>query len=265
MRSSRSVSSSTVVTIAENRGKTPIWKEMLRPVRLGAPMMPMDILYEDNHVLAVNKPAGMLVQGDRTGDRSVLDEMKDFIKARDAKPGNVFLGLPHRLDRPTSGVLVLAKTSKALSRLTAAFRERDTAKVYWAIVEKAPPADAGELTDWLRKDGRTNTSRRTTSGAPGAKEARLRYRLIGTSDRYWLLEVELFTGRHHQIRVQLAAMGCPVKGDLKYGARRSNPGGGICLHARRLQVAHPTRDAVLNLEAPPPSEAIWTAFGEDSR
>ena len=219
-----------------------------------------DIIYEDNHVLAVNKPSGMLVQGDRTGDTCVLDAMKDFIRDRDRKPGNVFLGLPHRLDRPTSGVLVLAKTSKALSRMAAAFRDRDIRKIYWAVVESPPPSDGGELVDWLRKDGKTNTSRRVAAGGAGVREARLRYRLLGASERYWRLEVELFTGRHHQIRVQLSGLGCPIKGDLKYGARRSDPGGGIHLHARRLVMPHPVRDDSLDLTAPPPAGPVWDAF-----
>jgi 23S rRNA pseudouridine1911/1915/1917 synthase len=225
-------------------------------------MARLEILYEDNHVLAVNKPPGMLVQGDRTGDLCLLDAMKDFIKERDSKPGNVFLGLPHRLDRPTSGVVLLAKTSKALTRLAASFRDRETDKVYWAVVENKPVPEEGELEDWLRKDGKTNTSRRAKSGDPGAKEARLRYRLLGASQRYWLVEVELLTGRHHQIRVQLSGMGCPIKGDLKYGARRANPGGGIHLHARRLEVCHPVGDERLVITAPPPSDPTWMAFGD---
>lgn len=225
-----------------------------------SPVRIPEIIYEDNHVLAVNKPAGMLVQGDRTGDSSVLDVMKDFIRQRDDKPGNVFLGLPHRLDRPTSGVLALAKTSKALSRMAAVFRNRNTTKIYWAVVENPPPSEHGELVDWLRKDGKTNTSRRVGKSVAGAKEARLRYRLLGASERYWLLEVELLTGRHHQIRVQLSAMGCPVRGDLKYGARRSDPGGGIHLHARRLTIPHPVKEDSLDLTAPVPDGPVWNAF-----
>ncbi|MCK5736116.1 MAG: RNA pseudouridine synthase [Spirochaetaceae bacterium] len=219
-----------------------------------------EILYEDNHVLAVNKPTGMLVQGDKSGDVSILDMVKVFLKERDDKPGNVFLGLPHRLDRPTSGVLILAKTSKALSRLAASFRDRDVSKIYWALVEAPPENPEGELIDWLKKDGRTNTSRRVMVGTPGAKEAQLRYKLLGASERYWLIEVELLTGRHHQIRVQLSAMGCAIKGDLKYGAKRSNPGGGIHLHARRLETAHPTKDSRLVITAPTPDDPVWNAM-----
>ena len=221
---------------------------------------PLEIIYEDNHVLAVNKPAGLLVQGDRTGDDSVLDVMKNYIRERDSKPGNVFLGLPHRLDRPTSGVLALAKTSKALSRMAASFRDREIQKIYWAVVTAAPDPSSGELTHWLRKNGTTNTSRTVPEGSSGAREARLRYRLIGSSRSYWLLEVELLTGRHHQIRVQLSALGCPIKGDLKYGARRSDPGGGIHLHARKLVLPHPVADRSLELVAETPPGPVWGAF-----
>lgn len=222
-----------------------------------------DILYEDNHVLAINKAPGMLVQGDRTGDACVLDIVKSHIKERDGKPGNVFLGLPHRLDRPTSGVLLLAKTSKALTRLAESFRNRDISKVYWAVVEAPPENPEGELVHWLRKDGRTNTSRRVEPGSPEAKEARLRYRLLGASKSFWLLEVELLTGRHHQIRAQLSAIGSPVKGDLKYGARRSNRSGGIHLHARSLETAHPTRSGRLRVIAQAPDDPVWNAFSTE--
>ena len=219
-----------------------------------------EILYEDNHLLAVNKPAGLLVQGDRTGDRSVLDIMKNHIKIRDSKPGNVFIGLPHRLDRPSSGALILAKTSKALTRLTAAFRDSQITKVYWAVVQTPPRPLPGELIHHLRKDGRTNTSRRAAPGTPGAKEARLRCRLIGTLENYSLLEIELITGRHHQIRAQLSIIGCPVKGDIKYGARRTNPLGGIHLHARRLEVPHPVRGSRVIITAPLLPDTLWNHF-----
>jgi len=226
-------------------------------------MKPISILFEDNHVLVVNKPPGMLAQGDITGDECALDMKKDFIGTRDAKPGNVFLGLPHRLDRPSSGVLVLAKTSKALTRLAASFRDRDIAKIYWAVVEAPAAEKEGELVHWLKKDGRTNTSRLVKEGSPGAKEARLRYRVLGSSDRYWLLEVELLTGRHHQIRAQLSAVGCPIKGDLKYGAKRSNPGGGIHLHARRLETPHPVGGGTLEVTAPVPDDPVWKVFAAE--
>ncbi len=223
-------------------------------------MISPEILYEDNHVIAVNKPPGVLVQGDKSGDICILDLVKAFLKERDGKPGNVFLGLPHRLDRPTSGVLVLAKTSKALSRLSASFRDRDVSKIYWAVVEASPGNPEGELTDWLKKDDRTNTSRRVKADTPGAKEARLRYRLLGGSERCWLIEVELLTGRHHQIRVQLSAMGCAIKGDLKYGANRSNRNGGIHLHARYLETSHPTGKERLKITATTPEDPVWNAM-----
>ncbi len=219
-----------------------------------------EIIYEDNHVLAINKPCGMLVQGDITGDMCALDVMKEHIKTRDSKPGNVFLGLPHRLDRPASGVLVLAKTSKALGRLSESFREGHTEKIYWAAVSAPPPAEEGECVNWLVKNSKTNASRICSPGTKGGREARLKYRLIGESKSYWLLEVHLLTGRHHQIRVQLAAMGCCIKGDLKYGARRSNPGGGIHLHARSLSIPHPVRKSRLELTADPASDAVWNSL-----
>ena len=218
------------------------------------------ILYEDNHILAVNKMPGTLVQGDKTGDACIPDLMKAFIKERDSKPGNVFLGLPHRLDRPTSGVLVLAKTSKALSRLTESFRNRDTRKIYWAIVESPPKNPEGELVHWLRKDVRTNTAQLTNPGTPGAKEARLRYRQIASARGFSLIEVELITGRHHQIRAQLSFIGCPVLGDRKYGAEKTDFNGNIYLHARSLEFPHPTRPERLSVTAPPPEDSLWDAF-----
>ncbi|MCG8454417.1 MAG: RluA family pseudouridine synthase [Spirochaetales bacterium] len=218
------------------------------------------ILYEDNHLLVVNKPTGLLVQGDKTGDSCLLDVMKAHIKKRDNKPGQVFLGLPHRLDRPTSGVVVLAKTTKALSRLSAAFRDRTVDKVYWAVVGAPLPEMEGELVHWLRKDGRTNTSRSVKAEAPGAKKARLRYKVLHASERYYLVEILLLTGRHHQIRAQLSASGCPIKGDLKYGFKRSDPGGGIHLHARSLAFPHPTKKEKICVEAPVPSSGVWGIF-----
>lgn len=218
------------------------------------------ILYEDNHLLAVNKMPGTLVQGDKTGDACITDLMKAFIKKRDSKPGNVFLGLPHRLDRPTSGVLVLAKTSKALSRLTESFRNRDTKKIYWAIVESPPKNPEGELIHWLRKDVRTNTARSTTPGTPGAKEAHLRYRQVASVRGFHLIEVELLTGRHHQIRAQLSLLGCPVAGDRKYGGKKLNFNGNIYLHSRTLDFPHPTRRERVVVTAPPPDDSLWDEF-----
>lgn len=218
------------------------------------------ILYEDNHVIVVNKQAGQLVQSDKTGDLSILEIMKAFIKERDEKPGKVFLGLPHRLDRPTSGALILAKTSKALSRLSASFRNGEVNKVYWAVTESLPEPPEGILKHWLKKDERMNTSRCVSSSIQGSKFAHLSYSTIGKSKRYWLLEINLFTGRHHQIRVQLSSIGCNIKGDLKYGAKRSNPSAGIHLHARKLQYPHPIRREPVTITAPLPSDPIWQVF-----
>ncbi|MBQ6286681.1 MAG: RluA family pseudouridine synthase [Bacteroidales bacterium] len=213
------------------------------------------ILYEDNHILVFNKAAGEIVQGDKTGDECLAETLKAFIAQRDGKPGKVFLGIPHRLDRPVSGIVVFAKTSKALSRLSGLFRTGDIHKTYWALCCKAPEKESGELTDWLVRNEKMNKSfvAREGSKTPGAKEARLLYKMVGNTDRYCLLEVELLTGRHHQIRCQLSAMGCPIKGDLKYGASRSNPDGGICLHSRRIKFVHPVRKDEMDIIAPPPS------------
>ena len=211
------------------------------------------ILYEDNHILVFNKVPGEIVQGDKTGDECLAETLKAFIAQRDSKPGKVFLGIPHRLDRPVSGIVVFAKTSKALSRLSEMFRTGDMHKTYWALCCGSPANNAGELTDWLVRNEKINKSFITKAGATGAKEARLRYQLLGRTDRYSLISVQLLTGRHHQIRCQLAAMGCVIKGDLKYGAPRSNPDGGICLHSREIRFIHPIKKEEMTLLAPPTS------------
>ncbi len=215
------------------------------------------ILYEDNHLLIVNKKVGEIVQGDKTGDEPLSDTYKAFIAMRDSKPGQVFLGLPHRLDRPVSGITVLAKTSKALERLNAMFRDSQVHKFYWAMVCAEPDSSEGLLEDMLWRDERQNKSFVCRPGAArrDAKMARLRYMRLGRTDRYVVLEVELMTGRHHQIRCQLSHMGCPIKGDLKYGAPRSNPDGGISLHARRISFVHPVKKEQVTVEAPVP--ASW--------
>lgn len=211
------------------------------------------ILYEDNHILVFNKVPGEIVQGDKTGDECLAETLKTYIAWRDSKPGKVYLGIPHRLDRPVSGIVVFAKTSKALSRLSEMFRSGDMHKTYWALCCGVPANEAGELTDWLVRNEKINKSFISKPGAAGAKEARLRYRLIGRTDRYSLISVQLLTGRHHQIRCQLAAIGCAIKGDLKYGAPRSNPDGGICLHSREIKFIHPVKKEEMTLLAPPPS------------
>ncbi|MGM9764556.1 MAG: RluA family pseudouridine synthase [Candidatus Cryptobacteroides sp.] len=213
------------------------------------------ILYEDNHILAVNKKVGEIVQGDKTEDEPLCETYKAFIARRDNKPGKVFLGLPHRLDRPVSGITLLAKTSKALERLNEMFRNGDVHKFYWALCCMEPAEKHAELEDLLWRNEKQNKSYICRKGQTraDAKTAKLRYDYIGRTDRYFLLEVELMTGRHHQIRCQLANMGCPIKGDLKYGAPRSNPDGGISLHARRITFVHPVKKEPITIEAPVPT------------
>ena len=208
------------------------------------------ILYEDNHLLVFNKRAGEIVQGDKTGDEPLSETLKAFVAQRDGKPGHVFMGVPHRLDRPVSGIAVFAKTSKCLSRLDEMFRNGEVHKTYWALTCARPEPAEGELRHFLVRNERQNKSYAHERMTGGAKEARLRYRVLEDTERYHLVEVELLTGRHHQIRCQLSTVGCPIKGDLKYGAPRSNPDGGICLHARSLQMIHPIRKEEIRFEAP---------------
>lgn len=225
-----------------------------------------DILYEDNHLLVVNKHAGDAVQPDPTGCPNLETQIKAFLKSRDDKEGNVFLGVVHRIDRPVSGAVVFAKTSKALARLNQMLREGAISKTYWAITEQMPQPEEGELRHWIERDGRTNRSHVYNSPRGDAKEARLRYRLVCRSDRYSLVEVALLTGRHHQIRAQLSKTGCPIKGDLKYGARRSNPDGGIALHSRCVAFEHPVRREPLAVTAPVPAgDNLWRWFAETAR
>ena len=220
----------------------------------------MKVIYEDNHVIIVSKSSGEIVQGDKTGDVPLSETVKAYIKETCGKPGNVFLGVVHRLDRPVSGVVLFARTSKALSRLSEMFRTRAVQKTYWAIVTAPPPQTVGTLRHWLTRDEKTNKARAYDREVPGSKQAILDYRLIASSDRYWLLEVELHTGRHHQIRCQLSKMGCPIKGDLKYGAARSNPDGSISLHARRLQFEHPVSKQAIDVVASVPDDKLWRFF-----
>ncbi len=219
-----------------------------------------EIIYEDNHLIALNKRVSDIVQGDRTGDDSLDKLLKAYIKEREGKPGNVFIGLPHRLDRPVSGVVVYTRTSKALSRMNALFRDKKTMKIYWAIVKVLPPAREKTLVHFLKKNEKQNKSYPVAEGTPGSREASLTYRLAGASDNYYLLEIELHSGRHHQIRAQLAAIGCPVKGDLKYGFSRSNPNGGISLHAREISFIHPVKQTPLRIIAEPPADDIFGVF-----
>lgn len=217
----------------------------------------LDVLFEDNHLLVVNKRAGDIVQGDKTGDIPLSDIAKAYLKKKYNKPGDVFLGVVHRLDRPTTGIVVFARTSKALTRLNDLFRNRETEKTYWALVTARPSAASGKLEHHLSRHEKTNTSRAHLKPVPGSKAASLSYRTIKELDRYTLLEIDLHTGRHHQIRAQLKAIGCPIKGDLKYGAPRSNPDGGIHLHARKLIIHHPVTKELLTIVAPVPNDPLW--------
>ena len=217
----------------------------------------LQVLYEDNHLLAVNKRAGDIVQGDQTGDTPLSEIAKQYLKTKYDKPGAVFLGLVHRLDRPTTGILVFARTSKALERMNALFASRETRKIYWAVINQAPPEPEGRLVHFMQRNPKQNKSYAHPADGPGRKRAALRYRLLKKLDRYYLLEIELETGRHHQIRAQLAAIGCSIKGDLKYGAPRSNPDGGIHLHARSLEFLHPVRKEPVHIVAEPPEDPVW--------
>lgn len=222
---------------------------------------PNDILYEDNHLLVVDKHCGDLVQPDLSGDGALEDRIKAFIKRRDAKPGEVFLGVVHRIDRPVSGAVLFAKTSKALVRLNEMIREGRIHKTYWALTEATPNPESGELRHFILRDGRTNRSRAYDAPRPGAKEARLRYETLGAGTNYTLVGIDLLTGRHHQIRAQLSKIGCPIRGDLKYGARRSLPGGGISLHSRRIEFEHPVRREPVSVTAPVPAgDNLWACF-----
>ena len=218
------------------------------------------ILYEDNHLVVVDKMCGELSQGDDTGDQTLADAVKAYLKRKYSKPGNVYLGIPHRLDRPTSGVMVYARTEKALVRLNEAFRTDDVSKTYWAIVDRLPPKDSDILTHYIVRDSKANKSTAYMKVVKGSKKAVLKYTLLASSERYHLLGIELYTGRHHQIRAQLKAIGLHIKGDLKYGFPRSNPDGGICLHARRMEFTHPVRKERLTVVAPPPRDALWDWF-----
>ncbi|MBO4942600.1 MAG: RluA family pseudouridine synthase [Muribaculaceae bacterium] len=222
----------------------------------------MNILYEDNHIIIVNKASGEIVQGDKTGDTPLVETLKCFIKERDNKPGNVFMGVVHRLDRPVSGVVVFAKTSKALSRLNAMFASGDVHKTYWAISRNKPGEPQAVLRHWITTTERNNKSYASLTPVKNGKEALLEYKLIASSERYNLLEVRLMTGRKHQIRVQLSSIGCTVKGDLKYGDKRSNPDGSISLHARHISFIHPVSGKQIDVTAPVPDDNLWHALEE---
>ncbi len=221
----------------------------------------MNILFEDNHILAVNKACSEIVQGDKTGDTPMSEELKAYLKEKYKKPGNVFLGVTHRIDRPTSGVVLFARTGKALERLNRMFLEKDqVVKKYWAVVDKKPVPDEATLKHWIVRNNKQNKSYACDTEKENGKEALLTYRFLMSSDRYHLLEIILNTGRHHQIRAQLAAIGCHIKGDMKYGFPRSNPGGGIHLHARYIEFEHPVSKEQIKITAEVPNDPLWKSF-----
>lgn len=219
-----------------------------------------NILFEDNHLIIFNKQPSQIVQGDKTGDPPLSDLLKAFIKERDKKPGNVFLGVVHRIDRPVSGVVIFAKTSKALTRLNEMIKEGQIHKTYWAVVKNPPPEPTGHLVHYLKKNEEKNKSFSSDKEVKGSRKAELTYQTIGRSQKYFLLEVNLLTGRHHQIRSQLSKIGCPIKGDLKYGFDRSNPDGSIHLHARSIEFIHPVSKAAIHVIADPPDDNLWASF-----
>lgn len=224
----------------------------------------MEVIYEDNHIIVVNKAPGEIVQGDKTGDTPLSDTVKQWIKETHAKPGNVFLGVVHRLDRPVGGLVVFAKTSKALSRLNEMFRNGDVHKTYWAISRNLPPKESDLLTHYITTVERNNKSYASVTPKNGAKESKLRYRLLSKGERFNLVEVELLTGRKHQIRVQMSSIGCPIRGDLKYGDKRSNPDGSISLIARRIKFIHPVSGKEIDLTAPVPAERLWLELEKEA-
>ncbi|WP_396209445.1 RluA family pseudouridine synthase [Flavobacterium sp.] len=220
----------------------------------------LDIIYEDNHLIVINKRVGDIVQGDSTGDKPLSDVVKEYLKKKYDKPGDVYLGVVHRLDRPTTGIVLFAKTSKALSRLNEAFKNRATQKTYWAVIKNLPPKEKDTLVHFLKRNPKNNTSKAHSKEVPESKQASLSYDVIKKLDHYFVLEIDLHTGRHHQIRAQLQAIGCPIKGDLKYGFDRSNPNGGIHLHARKLMLTHPVSKEIHTFIAKPPKDSVWDAL-----
>ena len=220
----------------------------------------LQVLHEDNHIIVVNKRVGDIVQGDKTGDKPLSDVVKEYLKEKYNKPGEVFLGVVHRLDRPTTGIVVFARTSKALTRLNDLFKNRETQKTYWAVVKNQPAKTEDTLVHFLKRNPKNNTSKAHTKEVSDSKKASLDYKIIKKLNNYYALEINLHTGRHHQIRSQLSAIGCPIKGDLKYGFDRSNPDGGIHLHARKLVLTHPVTKEVLQIIAPVPNDVIWNCI-----
>ncbi|NBL63921.1 RNA pseudouridine synthase [Flavobacterium sp. NST-5] len=220
----------------------------------------LQVLHEDNHIIVINKRVGDIVQGDKTGDKPLSEVVKEYIKEKYNKPGEVFLGVVHRLDRPTTGIVVFARTSKALTRLNELFANRETQKTYWAVVKNKPAEKEAKLVHYLKRNEKNNTSKAHSREVSGSKLASLDYKIIKELNNYFALEINLHTGRHHQIRAQLSAIGCPIKGDLKYGFDRSNPDGGIHLHARKLVFIHPVSKEALTITAPVPQDSVWKSI-----
>lgn len=243
---------------SENRnvGKS----ESERATSISSSELDQRVLFVNNHTIVINKRSGDIVQGDKTGDTPMADEIKEYLKEKFNKPGNVFCGVVHRLDRPTTGAVVFARTTKGLSRLSEQFRNGIPKKVYWAIVEQMPKEKTGRLEHYLQKNEKQNKSYAFIKEVAGSKKAILEYKWLASSDKYHLLEIQLETGRHHQIRTQLGEIGCIIKGDLKYGAKRSNPDGSICLHARSLSFEHPTSNELISVVAPVPDDSLWKFF-----
>lgn len=220
----------------------------------------LKILFEDNHLVLVNKNPGDIVQGDKTGDKPLVDIVKEYIKKKFEKPGEVFLGIPHRIDRPTSGIVIFCRNSRSLERINRMFKEKTIKKTYWAVVKEKPPKDSDKLVSYLKKNEEKNKSYAVAEATQGYVRAELDYKIIASSERYHLLEIDLHTGRHHQIRVQLSTIGCPIKGDLKYGFDRSNEDASIHLHARKVRFMHPSKKEEIIVEAPVPEEKLWQYF-----
>jgi 23S rRNA pseudouridine1911/1915/1917 synthase len=223
---------------------------------------PLNILYEDNHLIVINKHAGDIVQSDKTGDKPLVDKVKDYIKEKYNKPGDVFLGIPHRIDRPTTGIVIFCRNSRSLERINQMFKDKAVKKTYWAIVKEKPPADELKLVHYLKRNEQQNKSYASVEEKPGSQHAVLHYKVIAQSDRYYLLEIDLQTGRHHQIRAQLSKIGSPIKGDLKYGFDRSNEDASISLHARKVEFIHPSRKEPIEIVAPVPDDKLWKHFEE---
>jgi len=221
---------------------------------------PLNILFEDNHLIIVNKWSGDIVQSDKTGDKPLVDKVKDYIKKKFNKPGEVFLGIPHRIDRPTTGIVIFCRNSRSLERINQMFKDKAISKTYWAIVKEKPPAESGKLVHYMKRNEQQNKSYAADKKTSGSQHAELDYKILAESDRYFLLEIDLHTGRHHQIRAQLAKIGCPIKGDLKYGYDRSNEDASISLHARKVSFHHPSKKELMEIIAPVPEDKLWKYF-----